>query len=78
MEIHGANHFLFSDDGALLKSRILLRILRLLGFVRIEGRRQLAITAYCLRNFFDTYLKEAAHSQLRISSSLYPELQSFQ
>jgi predicted dienelactone hydrolase len=78
MEIHGANHFLFSDDGALLKSRILLSILRLLGVVGIEGRRQLAVTAYCLRNFFDTYLKDAGHSQLRISSSLYPELQSLQ
>ena len=76
MEIRGGNHFLFSDDGALLKSHILLRVLRLLGIVRIEGRRQLAVTAYCLRNFFDTYLKDAGHSQLQISSSLYPELQS--
>src|SRR5207245_1218841 len=38
--IRGANHFLFSDDGALLKSHIVLRTLRMLGIVRIEGRRQ--------------------------------------
>jgi predicted dienelactone hydrolase len=76
MEIRGANHFLFSDDGALLKSHILLRILRALGIVRIDGRRQLAVTAYCLRSFFDAFLKNGSESRLAISSPLYPELQS--
>jgi pimeloyl-ACP methyl ester carboxylesterase len=75
IEIHGANHFLFSDDGALLKSHIVLRPLRLLGFVGIDGRRQLAVTTYCLRTFFDAYLKEKGASRLKISSSRYPEIQ---
>jgi hypothetical protein len=39
--IRGANHFLFSDDGALLKSHI---VLGTLGIVGIDGRRQLAVT----------------------------------
>jgi predicted dienelactone hydrolase len=73
--IRGANHFLFSDDGALLKSHIVMRTLRGVGIVRIEGRRQLAVTAYCLHSFFDAYLKGASVSPLKISSPLYPEIQ---
>jgi len=75
IEIRGANHFLFSDDGALLKSHIVLRTLRMLGMVRIDGRRQLAVTAYCLRSFFDAYLKGTGVSQIKISSPSYPEVQ---
>ena len=44
--IRGANHFLFSDDGALLKSHIVLGTLRMLGILAINGRRQLAVTTY--------------------------------
>ena len=55
--IPGANHFGFSDDGALLKSHIVLRTLRMLGILGIDGRRQLAVTAYYVHNFFDAYLK---------------------
>jgi predicted dienelactone hydrolase len=73
--IRGANHFLLSDDGALLKSHIVMRMLRGLGVVGIDGRRQLAVTAYCLHNFFDAYLKRASVSPLKISSPLYPEIQ---
>jgi dienelactone hydrolase len=73
--IRGANHFLFSDDGALLKSHILLRTLRMLGIVGIDGRRQLAVTAYCVHSFFDAYLKGASVSRLNLSSPLYPEIQ---
>ncbi len=73
--IRGANHFLFSDDGALLKSHIVLRTLHMLGILGIDGRRQLAVTAYCLRSFFDAYLKGAGVSRLKISSPLYPEIQ---
>jgi dienelactone hydrolase len=73
--IRGANHFLFSDDGALLKSHIVLRTLRMLGIVGIDGRRQLAVTAYCVHSFFDAYLKGASVSRLKISSPLYPEIQ---
>jgi len=76
--IHGANHFLFSDDGALLKSHLVLRTLRMLGIVAIDGRRQLAVTAYCVHSFFDAYLKEESVSRLRIASPLYPEIQVLQ
>jgi len=72
--IRGANHFLFSDDGA-LKSHILLRALRVFGIVGIDGRRQLAVTAYCVHTFFDVYLKGAGVSKPEISSTLYPEIQ---
>ena len=73
--IRGANHFLFSDDGALLKSHIVMRILRALGVVGIDGRRQLAVTVYCVHSFFDAYLKGASASPLRISPARYPEIQ---
>ena len=73
--IRGANHFLFSDDGALLKSAIVLRMLRALGVVGIAGRRQLAVTVYCVHSFFDAYLKGTSVSRLEISSPLYPEIQ---
>jgi pimeloyl-ACP methyl ester carboxylesterase len=75
VEIRGANHFLFSDDGALLKSHIVMGALRLLGILRIDGRRQLAVTSYCLHSFFDAYLKRAGVSRLNISSRLYPEVE---
>src|SRR5205807_7340453 len=39
--IRGANHFTFSDDGALLKSRLARGLLRVFGKLRIDGRRQL-------------------------------------
>ena len=70
----GANHFLFSDDGALLKSHIVLQTLRMFGIVGIDGRRQLAVTTYCVRSFFDAYLKGTSVSRLNISSPLYPEV----
>jgi len=73
--IRGANHFLFSDDGALLKSHIVLRGLRMARVVGIDGRRQLAVTAYCVHSFFDAYLKGTRASRLDISSPLYPEIQ---
>jgi dienelactone hydrolase len=73
--IRGANHFLFSDDGALLKSHIVMRTLRMLGIVGIDGRRQLEVTAHCVHSFFDAYLKGASVSRPEISSPLYPEIQ---
>ena len=76
LEIRGANHFLFSDDGALLKSHIVMNTLRLFGIVGIAGPRQLAVTAYCLRSFFDVHLKGAGRSRFEIPSPLYPEIQA--
>ncbi len=64
-EIRGANHFLFSDNGALLKSPLALRVLRWLGIVRIDGRRQLALTARSISGFFDVHLKGAPAAQLK-------------
>jgi hypothetical protein len=75
IEIRGANHFLFSDDGALLKSHIVLGALRTLGVLGIDGRRQLGVTAYCVHSFFDAYLKGANVSRLEIRSPLYPEIE---
>lgn len=70
--IRGANHFTFSDDGALLKSRILRGMLRLFGGLGIDGRRQLVVTAYCVHSFFDAYLKGPRVS--RLDTSAYPEI----
>lgn len=75
ISIRGGNHFIFSDDGALLKSRVMRGVLQVFGKLRIDGRRQLAVTAYCVHSFFDAYLKEARDSPLKISSPLYPEIQ---
>jgi predicted dienelactone hydrolase len=74
--IRGANHFTFSDDGAVLKSELVRGVLRLLGMLRIEGRRQLQVTAYCVRTFFDAYLKQGARSKLNLLSPQYPELEA--
>jgi dienelactone hydrolase len=73
--IRGANHFVFGDDGALLKSRLVRGALRLFGKLGIDGDRQLAVTAYCLRSFFDAHLEQGGASRPEIPSSLYPELQ---
>jgi len=73
--IRGANHFLFSDDGALLKSHIVMRTLRAFGVVGIDGRRQLAVTTYCVHTFFDAYVKGPSAPRLEIASPLYPEIE---
>lgn len=75
--IRGANHYLFSDD-AILKSHIVLRTLKTLGILRIEGRRQLAVTVDCLHSFFDEYLMGTGSARMEILSSLYPEIQAFE
>ena len=73
--IRGANHFTFSDDGALLKSHLVRRMLQAFGQLGMSGRRQLAVTTYCVHSFFDAYLKGDRTSPLKISSPLYPEIQ---
>lgn len=73
VEIRGANHYLFSDDGALLKSRLLRTALRLFGKLDIDGRRQLAITVYCVHSFFDAHLKSTARRS-DLSFARYPEV----
>ena len=71
--IRGANHFMFSDD-AVLKSQLLMRALRAAGVLGIDGRRQLAVAAYCVRSFLDAHLK-ASDSPPVLSSTLFPEIQ---
>jgi dienelactone hydrolase len=72
--IRGANHYMFSDDGAMLKSPLLMRVLRMFGLVRIDGRRQIAIAAHYISTFFDVYLKKAPASELQ-SQAGYPEVE---
>jgi len=74
VSIRGANHFTFSDDGALFRSHVFRWVLRRIGRLGIDGPRQLAVTSYCIRRFFDAYLKHTNTSRPTISSSLYPEI----
>lgn len=64
VSIRGANHYLFSDNAAMLKSPLLMRAMRMLGVLRIDGRRQVEITAQCIRTFFDVHLSGAPASEL--------------
>src|SRR6202790_1085343 len=76
ISIRGANHFTFTDDGALLKSHVLRAVLRVVGKLGIDGRRQLAVMAYCVHSFFDAYLKGANVSPPpKIASPLCPEIE---
>jgi Platelet-activating factor acetylhydrolase, isoform II len=75
LSIRGSNHFTFSDDGALLKSGLVRGALRMFGALKIDGARQLAVTAYCVRSFFDGHVKETSRSSPAIASPLYPEIE---
>jgi dienelactone hydrolase len=72
--IGGAHHFTFSDDGALLKSAVFRGLLRLLGRLRIDARRQVEVTAYALRTFFDAHLKGKTGWRSAFTSPANPEL----
>jgi dienelactone hydrolase len=73
ISIRGANHYMFSEDGAILKSPLLTGALLALGIVHIEGRRQIVVTAHCISTFFDAYLKGAPKFNME-SQSAYPEI----
>jgi predicted dienelactone hydrolase len=75
--IHGASHFSFSDDGAMLKIPFVMGAMRNLGIVHLDGRRQVAVTAHCISTFFDVYLKGAPASELK-SLQEYPEIEYVQ
>lgn len=75
LAIKGANHFTFSDDGALLKSGVLRGVLRLFGKLGIDGRRQLEVTAHCVRTFFGAYLEHPSGARPTLASPRYPEIQ---
>jgi len=72
--IRGGNHYMFSDDG-MLKSPLLMRVMRTLGTVHLDGRRQVAVTAHYVSAFFDVYLKGAPASELK-NQPEYPEIES--
>ncbi|GAC1431154.1 MAG: alpha/beta hydrolase [Terriglobales bacterium] len=72
--IRGANHFSFSDQ-MLVKSRYAIRVLCMLGFGCLDGRRGLAITTDCVHTFFDVYLKGEPSPELTSISRKYPEIQ---
>jgi predicted dienelactone hydrolase len=75
VELRGASHFLFSDDGALLKSHLALGALRRLHIVGMDGPRQLAMTSYCVRRFFATYLSDTATVRPpQLATTTYPEI----
>jgi dienelactone hydrolase len=71
--IRGANHYMFSD-GAMLKSPLVMRVMRALGIVRLDGRRQVAVTAHYISTFFDVYLKGSPASELSMQSE-NPEIE---
>jgi dienelactone hydrolase len=75
--IRGANHFTFSDDGALLKSPLVRGLMRTAQVLRIDGVRQLAVTLYAVHTFFDAYLKGRGPRPLE-ESPAYPELEEVQ
>jgi dienelactone hydrolase len=72
--IRGSDHYMFSDDAA-IRSPPVMRVLRALGVVHLDGRRQIAVTTHCISAFFDAYLKSTGTPQFHISSPLYPEIQ---
>jgi dienelactone hydrolase len=69
--LRGANHFGFDDD-TMLKSPLLMRTLRALGIVHLDGRRQVIVTGHYISSFFDVYLRGASSSELE-SRRDYPE-----
>ena len=72
--IRGAGHYMFSDDGSMLKSPLAMYVLRFMGIVKLDGRRQVAVTEHYVSTFFDVYLKGTPASTLE-SQREYPEVE---
>jgi hypothetical protein len=51
--IRGANHFTYSDDGAVRLNDSIRRAQHGFGILELDGRRQLAVATYCIYSFFD-------------------------
>jgi hypothetical protein len=51
-----------------------MRVMRTLGIVRLDGRRQVSVTAHYISTFFDVYLQGAPASKLQ-SQPEYPEVE---
>ena len=60
-QIAGANHFQFSD-GAVVRSHIAMTLLRGVGVIGLDGRRQLEITTKCVGAFFSLHLQGSAET----------------
>jgi hypothetical protein len=73
VEQHRGRLINFSVDGAMLKSPPVMRALRALGTMHLDGRRQVAVTTQCISSFFDVYLKGAPASTLK-SQLANPEI----
>jgi predicted dienelactone hydrolase len=71
--IRTANHFSFSDQ-ILLNSQAAMRLLRLAGFLGLDGRRGLAISADYVHTFFDVYLNGAPVVRLTNLAGKYQEV----
>ncbi len=63
--LRGGNHFFFSDDGALLKSPVLMRLLRSTGIVQMDGVEQLRIVSRLLVVFLEQTLSDGEHGVSR-------------
>ena len=74
IRIRGANHFLFNDDGAMLKSPPLMWAMRTSGIVGLDGGRQIAVTRHVISTFFDVTLQGAPAADLRNQSG-YSEIE---
>lgn len=72
ISIRGADHFRFGD-GAMLQLPTALDILRRLGIVHLDGRRQVAITEHLIGTFFDIYLKGTAPASALVNERQLPE-----
>ena len=56
--LRGANHYGFSDDGAMLKSPALRYGLKKVGVIGMDGPRQVEMTRDCVRSFLDIALRQ--------------------
>jgi predicted dienelactone hydrolase len=72
--IKGANHFTFSEDGAMLKSGVLRGVMRVMGILHINGRRQVEVSSYAVGSFFDAWLRRVGSAQNMFASPSYPEI----
>jgi hypothetical protein len=62
IELRGANHFGFSDDGAILKIPGFRGVLNVLGVPGMPGPRQLELTKRVVRSFLELHLIGAPRS----------------
>jgi predicted dienelactone hydrolase len=76
LSILGANHYMFSDDGTARWSPMLLKALRTARVLKIDPHRQIAVTTYAVRGFFDAHLKQTSTARVNLLSPQYPELQA--